>query len=250
MSTPELLYVIVPCLNEEGTIGPVVHEVLEHAPRLPMPLRMLLVDDASTDGTRQRMERLAAEHVECDVMSNPQNLGMGRSVMNAYERIPGGAWVTVFPGDRELIFGPSLDNFMQVRDRFDVILGHLQNPVIRPIGRRIASHMFTKVTSTLYGFRWLYLNGLKMYRVEAFRGIEVVSKGHAFMAELLAKAQLRRPELRIGEAPFLSRGRGTGTSKAIRPQAIVRAVREVYTGARSVSSYREQIVKGGGGGRS
>lgn len=240
----ESLCVIIPCLNEESTIRIAVEEVLRHAPKLPMPVRVLLIDDGSTDQTRQRMEELCHELPSCDMIVNPHNLGIGRSVIGAYARIPDGAWVMVLPGDNELMFTASIDNFMRVRDRYDVILGYLQNPVVRPFGRRLASFAFSKLTATLYGFRWTYINGLKMYRIEAFRGIEVVSGGHAFVAELLAKAQLRRPDLRIGEVPFVARGRARGRSQAIRPRAVARAVREVVQGARAVSGYRDLVIRG------
>jgi hypothetical protein len=142
------------------------------------------------------------------------------------------------------VFGSSIDNFMTHRHGYDVVLGYLQNPVIRTIGRRLASYSFTRVTSTLYGFRWTYLNGLKMYKVETFRDLDVVSRGHAYFAEMLAKAQLRQPGLRITEAPFVSRGRSYGQSKAIALPSIFRALWEVWRGARSVADYRRRAVRG------
>ena len=62
------------------------------------------------------------------------------------------------------------------------------------------------------------------------------------MAELLAKAQLRRPELRITEAPFISRGRSVGNSHAIRPRSVLRAVHETYKGSQDVERYRDEMV--------
>lgn len=62
---------------------------------------------------------------------------------------------------------------------------------------------------------------------------------------MLAKAQLRRPELRIGEVPFYARGRARGKSKAIRPRSVLRAVWEVFKGARSVGRYRVEMVSRG-----
>lgn len=242
-TTTEELHVLIPCLNEEATIRGAVLEVLAHAPKLPMPVRITMIDDGSTDRTRQIMEQLAEEHEVCEVIVNPRNLGLGRSVTNAYERIPDGAWVTVFPGDKELVFGASVDNFMAVRHEYDLILGYLQNTVVRTFTRRLASYAFSKVTATLYGFPWRYLNGLKMYKVEVFRGIEVVSGGHAYMAEMVAKAQLRRPDLRIGQAAFVSRGRKAGESRAFTSRSVSRAVREVYNGSRSVSEFRKEVVQ-------
>ena len=124
----------------------------------------------------------------------------------------------------------------------DVVLGYLYNSVVRKLGRRIASTAFLKLTKTLYGFRWRALKGMKLYRVEAFKGIHTVSGGHAYVAELLAKAQLRCPELRITEAAFISRGRSAGNSHAIKPKAVLRAVHETYKGAKDVGRYRDEMV--------
>ena len=241
--THEILTVIVPCMNEEAGVRPTVQGVLAHADRLPVELRVLMIDDGSTDGTLAAMEALAAEHPHCSVISNGENIGMGRSVMNAYQHVAPGSWVTVVPGDNEFAF-ESIDAYLEVRDRYDLVLGYLQNPIIRTFARRFASWLFTRVVSLLYGFHWQYLNGMKMYRVEVFQGLEIVSSGHAFMAEMLGKAQLRRPHLRIGEVPFAARGRARGQSKAFRPGSVLRAVYDVYRGARSVSEYRSRVVLG------
>ncbi len=241
----ETLTVIVPCLNEQSGVAPTVRGILDHARTLPVEVQVLMVDDGSTDGTRERMEELAAEHDACSTLFNETNLGMGRSVIRAYDRIPEQSWVTVLPGDNEFAF-ESIDSFLAVRDRYDLILGYMQNPVIRTFGRRFASWAFTRVVSTLYGFPWRYLNGMKMYRVEVFKGLDIVSSGHAFVAEMIAKSQLRNPRLRIGEVPFAARGRARGESKAIRPGSVLRAVGDVYRGARSVARYRDEVISSGG----
>lgn len=241
-SQEETLYVVVPCFNEEGNIEATVRSILRHGETLPMRLRVVMVDDGSTDATLDRMKRIADGDPRCLVIANERNLGMGRSVIRSYEQIPDRSWVSVLPGDNEILF-ESIDNYIAVRDRYDLILGYLQNPVIRTATRRLASWAFTKVVATLYGFPWRYLNGLKMYRVEVFRGIDVVSSGHAFTAELIAKAQLRSPQLRIGEVPFAARGRAMGKSKAFRPSSILKAVRDVTVGARSVARYRQDVVR-------
>ena len=246
MSPPaERLYVLVPCLNEEANVRDAVESILASAPDLPVDLRVLLIDDGSTDGTRSVMEAICRENPDrCDMLVNPENRGLGASVMSTYDRIPDGAWIQVSPGDNEFDFAASIPHFLDLRDRHDVILGYLHNRVIRPLGRRLASFAYQKVIATLYGFPYRYLNGFKIYRVEVFRGLDVQSGGHAFFAELLAKAQLRTPDLRIGEAPFIARGRAMGQSKAMRPGSVMRAVREVYTGARSVARYRRRVIQG------
>jgi glycosyltransferase involved in cell wall biosynthesis len=239
----ELLTVIIPCLNEERTIDDTVQGVLSVAARLPVEVEVLLIDDGSTDGTSARMETICARDGRCRMQVNPQNLGLGRSVRQSYDAIDPQSWITVVPGDNEFVFD-SIEAYLAVRKDYDVILGYLQNPVIRPLRRRMASRLFTFVASVLYGFTYQYLNGMKMYRAWAFQGIQIRSGGHAFVAELLAKAILRYPRLRIGEAPFAARGRSGGSSKAMRPTAILRAFWEVWLGKLSVNAYRREVISG------
>jgi glycosyltransferase involved in cell wall biosynthesis len=207
-----------------------------------MAVEVLMVDDGSTDKTAALMDRLCEQDSRCRVRRNPRNLGLGRSVMSAYEEIRDRSWVTVIPGDGEIDFR-SIQNFVAIRDQYDLILGYFQNPVIRPMRRRIASASFRKFTGSLYGFDFKYLNGIKMYRIEVFRGLDVHSSGYAYTAELIAKAMLRNPSLRIGEAPFVARGRAYGRSNAFRPGAIAKAVFEVVRGQRSVARYRERVIR-------
>lgn len=237
----ELLTVIIPCFNEEPSIARTVQGVMTVAADLPLTVDILMIDDGSTDATAEVMERLCEQHPRCQARRNPHNMGLGRSVMSAYDEIPDRSWVTVIPGDDEIDFR-SIDNFLAVRDQYDLILGYFQNPVIRPMRRRIASASFRQVTRSLYGFDFRYLNGMKMYRIEVLRGIDVNSSGYAYAAELIAKAMLRDPSLRIGEAPFIARGRAYGKSNAFRPGAILNAVYEVVKGQRSVARYRERVI--------
>lgn len=240
----ETLTVIIPCLNERDNLAATVRSVLAVSDRLPVDVEVLLIDDGSTDGTPALMKELEAADARCRMKVNPSNLGLGRSVLQALETLDPDSWVTVVPGDNEFIFD-SVEAFLAVRDKYDLMVGYLQNPIIRPLRRRMASRLFNVTVNWLYGFSFRNLNGMKMYRAWVFQGIAVESNGHAYVAELLAKAILRKPMLRIGEAPFAARGRATGSSKAVRPWAIVRAVHEVWRGRSSVSDFRRQVIGSG-----
>jgi hypothetical protein len=137
----------------------------------------------------------------------------------------------------------SIKGFVRARDDFDLILGYLQNPVIRPLRRRLFSVAYMRTVRVLYGFPYRYLNGMKLFRAHVFQDIDVEAAGHAFNSELLAKAILRCPSLRVGEAPFVARGRATGSSKAIRPSAVAQSVVEVGRGWRSVAQFRDKVTR-------
>mgnify|MGYP006286499961 CR=1 FL=1 len=239
--TKELLTVIVPCLNEAQNVRSTADSILGTAPELDVDVEILFIDDGSTDGTLEVMEEICQEHPECRIMVNSENMGLGSSVLKAYDRIDDESWATVIPGDNEFVFG-SIKNFLAIRDDYDVILGYLKNPVIRTFIRRMASDAFTEIANILYGFSFEYFNGMKMYRVSCFKGIDTVSEGHAFNPELLAKAMLRNPDLRIGEAPFVIKGREHGGSKAFTPQSVMQAVLDMYRGYQAVIDYRQKTI--------
>lgn len=238
----ELLTVVVPCLNEEDSIEATVEEILASSENLPLRVEVLMIDDGSTDNTLKIMEELRDRHPECNLVVNPTNLGVGRSVLNSYNIIDPESWVTCFPGDNEMVFAGTIKNYLSVRHDNDLILGYLQNPVIRTTMRRWASSAFTTAAAALYGYPYRYLNGVKMYRCWVFRDIEVVSNGHAVNAELIAKAQLRHPGLRVTEVPFVARGRSQGSSKAFRVSSILTAVSETWRGYKSVSEFRDKAI--------
>ncbi len=240
-SKTEKMIVMVPCLNEEKNVAKTVEAIFSHAPKLPVEVEVLMIDDGSTDGTRAEMIRLTEKYPKAKMRINEKNLGLGRSVLDAYETFDPNVWVTAMPGDNEIDFR-SISSFLAVREKYDIVLGYVHNPVVRTVVRRVASQAFVSVTRFLYGFKWAYLNGIHLTRAWAYQGHHLISGGHAFAAELLAKTILRHPGIRIGEAPFVLRGRSSGNSKAFSPGSIFRAMNEVYRGYQSVGEMRIQVA--------
>ena len=72
---PDPLMILIPAFNEEGAIESVVREVLDVLPNIPI----LVVDDCSTDGTRDHALQAGA-----DVLSLPYHLGLGGGVQAGY----------------------------------------------------------------------------------------------------------------------------------------------------------------------
>ena len=73
---PNQLLVLIPAFNEEGAIAGVIREVREVLPGVPV----LVVDDASTDGTYERATAAGA-----DVLRLPHHLGLGGCVQAGYK---------------------------------------------------------------------------------------------------------------------------------------------------------------------
>ena len=239
-NSAELLTVIVPCLNEEDSIVSTTEEIYAELERIkPVELRVILCDDGSTDRTGELIEGLCERFPNCRMLQNPKNMGLGMTVKRAYDLVEPNSWVTVLPGDGEIVFA-SIHEFLKHRDEADLILGYLRNPVIRTFKRRLASSAYNGLANWLYGFDFRYFNGFKMYRLEVFKGIDIVASGHATTVELIAKAVLRQPSLRIMEVPFVWRARHARDSHAFKPSSIVHAVLETQRAYQSVSEFRQR----------
>jgi glycosyltransferase involved in cell wall biosynthesis len=239
----ERLVVVVPCYNEEANVEETFVDIAEEIPKIPMPTVIVFVDDGSTDRTKEKIEKLCKDHAFCHAIWHSENRGLGASILEGVAWARPEDWVTIMPGDNEFVFA-SVHQFIQARTRYDVVLGYYQNPIFRTMTRRLASEAFVKIVRLVYGFPFRYLNGFYFFRARCFQGLQIASSGHAFGPELIAKALLREPLLRVGERPFAARGRAIGESKAFRPRAVAHAVREFVVGVRSTSQYREELLQG------
>jgi glycosyltransferase involved in cell wall biosynthesis len=73
-TTPLDVTVLLPCYNEREAIGPVLTEIREALKDWPGTYEILIVDDASTDGTADLAQQAGAR-----VIRRPENGGSGAS---------------------------------------------------------------------------------------------------------------------------------------------------------------------------
>src|SRR4051812_15348903 len=81
---------VIPCLNEERTIGNLVHDVKKHVPGI------LVIDDGSTDRTAQ-----AASEAGATVIRHNVNMGKGASLTEGWQwsHKHGFRWALTLDGD-------------------------------------------------------------------------------------------------------------------------------------------------------
>jgi dolichol-phosphate mannosyltransferase len=85
-------WLILPTFEEADNIEPMVHTALEQLRSTGREHRILVVDDASPDGTGQIADRLAAELDEVQVLHRPGKGGLGPAYLAGFEvALAGGA---------------------------------------------------------------------------------------------------------------------------------------------------------------
>ena len=79
-----LLSVVMPVFNERATIDEIIARVLA----VPMRIELVVVDDGSTDGTRERLAELRDRH-GFTLILQPKNTGKGGALRRGFEAVTG-----------------------------------------------------------------------------------------------------------------------------------------------------------------
>jgi glycosyltransferase involved in cell wall biosynthesis len=92
--------VVVPCFNERQTIN----ELLDRVQAVPVAKEVIVVDDFSTDGTRELLEKRLAERGDITLCLRPRNGGKGAAVQEGLRRASGDV---VIIQDADLEYDPA-----------------------------------------------------------------------------------------------------------------------------------------------
>lgn len=216
------LSIIVPVYNEQATIVEVLTRVLavEHDKQL------VVVDDGSTDGTRERLDEWARDQpawVTC--CRHPQNRGKGAAVRTGLTHATG-QWVIIQDGDLEYdpqdytrLLVPVLEGRAQVvyGSRF---LGN--NPRMF-FTQRAGNVILTGLTNLLYGSSLTDMETCyKLFARDVVTTLTLTSERFNIEPELTAK--VLRQELAIVEVPVAYVGRRYDEGKKINWRDFVSAV--------------------------
>ncbi|MEZ5243825.1 MAG: glycosyltransferase family 2 protein [Acidimicrobiales bacterium] len=113
-TTQPRLSVVMPCYNESATIGEIVKRVLAS----PHTAELLIVDDGSTDGTRDLLASFDDERVR--VLLQPENQGKGAAIRRGFQEarsefvIVQDADLEYDPVDYDLVLEPLLNDVADV----------------------------------------------------------------------------------------------------------------------------------------
>ena len=212
MSAP--VWVILPTYDEAATLAPVVLGVLAAVPEA----HVLVVDDASPDGTGAIADALAASRPGVEVLHRPGKAGLGAAYVAGFARALEAGAERVIQMDSDLSHDPAdlprllaSDAALAIGSRY-VPRGGVEGwgALRRAVSwggcayaRRVLGSAVRDLTS-----------GMRCWRAGALATVEPAnlrSQGYAFQVELAYRTL--RSGLTVEEIPIVFRGREHGRSK-------------------------------------
>jgi glycosyltransferase involved in cell wall biosynthesis len=195
-----VLSVVVPVHNEQRSVGHLFDELQLALDQLVPAWEVIFVDDGSTDGTFSALTRLHAEHTGLRVVRLRRNFGKAAALSAGFEQARGDIVVTI-DGDGQDDPAEIARLLAKLEEGFDLVSGWKARRR-DPLGRRLLSRIFNSVTGWVSGLRLHDMNsGLKAYRAEVVRGLNLYGELHRFVPVLAHAEGYRVAELPVNHRP-------------------------------------------------
>jgi len=206
--------VVMPCLNENATVGTCVSKALDAIKKLNLRGEVVVGDNSSTDGSQEIAGALGARVISV------AKLGYGSALQGAIAAARG-RFVLMGDSDNSHDFA-QLDVFLgKLNEGYDLVVGnrfrggiepgampllhrYLGNPVLSAVGRLL-------FRSPIGDFHC----GLRAFRRDRIEGLRLRTLGMEFASEMIVKATLGG--LRMTEIPTTQSLSGRKRGSHVRP---------------------------------
>ena len=219
------LSVVMPVFNERNTVQKIVQAVQA----VPLKKEIIIVDDGSTDGTRELIRQRFAGQQGFNVIFHEKNKGKGAAIRTGIGAASGDVLIIQ---DADLEYDP-MDYLPLVqaleKNGVNVVFGSrfMAGKRVTSPWHRAVNYLLTALTNALYGSRLTDMEtGYKLFRTRTLKDLSLSSDGFEIEVELTAKA-LKTGE-KILEIPVSYKGRSYHEGKKIGWKDGIKAVASIW----------------------
>jgi glycosyltransferase involved in cell wall biosynthesis len=212
--TEVILSVVMPAYNEKETVLTIIDKVL----KLEIVKELIIVDDCSTDGTRELLKRTAFDG-RVRIFFHDRNQGKGAALRTAFQYATG-AVVTIQDADLEYDPNEFVEMIRPIQEGMaDVVYGSRLSggkpQRVYMFWHRVGNGFLTFLANLLYNTTLSDMETCyKMFRREVIQQITIKSNDFAVEPELTAKI-FKNKRLRVYELPISYYGRTFEEGKKI-----------------------------------
>lgn len=202
--------IIVPLFNEKESLPELVAWIKKVLQREGRSYEIIMVDDGSTDGSWEKIRELAASDSTIRGISFRRNYGKSAALYEGFAAAEGRVVVTM---DADLQDSPEeVPELyrMVVEDGWDVVSGWKQHRQDNKLTKNLPSKLYNWTARKVTGIKLHDMNcGLKAYKSEVVKNIEVYGEMHRYIPYLAKNAGFGK----ITEKPVHHQKRKYGVSK-------------------------------------
>jgi glycosyltransferase involved in cell wall biosynthesis len=210
------LSIVIPVYNEIDTLDEILKQVKEV--EVGMEKEVVLIDDYSTDGTRERLRQIQLEETEdqVKVFFHAENRGKGAALRTGFQHVTGDitliqdADLEYDPKEYPKLLEPILDG------KADVVYGSrfLDNPHRVLFWHHLANKLLTFLSNMFTNLKLTDMETCyKVFKTSILKNIPLKCDRFGFEPEITAKIAKRR--YRVYETPISYRGRDYAEGKKI-----------------------------------
>ena len=204
------LSIIIPLLNEEESLGELLAWIRSVMNANGYAYEVIFVDDGSTDDSWARIQGFAKDDDRVKGISFRRNYGKSAALFHGFAKAEGRVVVTM---DADLQDSPEEIPRMYdmvVNEGWDVVSGWKQHRQDNKVTKNLPSKLYNATARRITGIKLHDMNcGLKAYRNEVVKNIEVYGEMHRYIPYLAKNAGFTR----ITEKPVHHQKRKYGKSK-------------------------------------
>ena len=222
-ATPPRLLVSLMTFNERDNLQPLIEEIHKFSPQADI----LVVDDASPDGTGQLADELAGKDARIHVLHRSGKLGLGTATLTAMRYAMEKNYDLLQNLDADFSHPPRyLPGLLAGMDNHDVMIGSRYVPGGGTEGWPWSRLLISKSVNLLVRFLFRMpvrdaSGAFRCYRVANLRKTrldQMVSEGYSFQQEVLFRVY--QTKARLGEYPITFENRRHGVSKVNMKEAV------------------------------
>lgn len=202
--------VIIPLLNEKESLPELTSWLRRTLNDWKLSYEIIFVDDGSTDGSWDTIQELSKEDTCIHGIRFRRNYGKSAALFCGFRKAEGDV---VFTMDADLQDSPDEipQMYRMIREEgFDIVSGWKQHRKDNALTKNLPSKLYNATARKITGIKLHDMNcGLKAYRKEVVKSIEVYGEMHRYIPYLAKNAGYTR----IGEKPVHHEKRKYGKSK-------------------------------------
>jgi glycosyltransferase involved in cell wall biosynthesis len=214
--------IVFPAYNEEANLELVLKDALKVGKELGVPFEVIVVNDGSSDNTKEFVENLQKKNKNIVLINHEINKGYGQTLLDGFNASRN-EWVFFSDSDRQFDLA-EINKLKPYTKDADLIIGYRENRQDNGL-RKFNAYLFKLTARMIFNLKFKDIDcAFKLMKKEVIKEIELSSSSALINTELLHKSQ--KKNYKIVEVPVTHYPRKAGKATGANPIVIGRAIKE------------------------